>query len=327
MKNKLTVYLLMILAAVGTAYLLRVWSAEREARVVLEQENARKAEEVQRLKEDVAKLEKTILEEKAVGTPPPPERLAEVFGTEASPPVPAEKPGLPDSVQKLRPEEIAALTMAEVQLPGPLPPRPLDCDALELRIRNFFSYLDNKGFSFENGSLAYFKLITEKLAGRLPIAGETLNPEDVLSNAYHFYRTLGKNDIRSIKEVFDKEKDTMEQTMDYLYQHHGRCQDREQFLPSLDVLYEYGHFLLSTMGGRSYLFRLGGNLRTVLQYYSALIVHEADLQEVNRYGLDIRPYLSKLEGEIKSTRGLYFSLKYLGTLGEVKRSYSAEPQG
>lgn len=326
MKNKLTAYLLIILAAVGTAYLLRVWNTEREARVVLQQENARKAEEVQRLKEDVAKLEKTLLEEKAVGTPPPPERLAEVFGTEAASPAPAEKSGLPDSVQKLRPEEVASLKMAEVEMSGP-PPRQLDCDALDLRIKNFFSYLDTKGFSFENGSLAYFRYLMDKLAGRLPIAGETLNPEDVLSNSYHFYRTLGKNDIRSIKEVFGKEKDTMEQIMDYLYQHHARCQDREQFLPSLDVLYEYGRFLLSAMGGRSYLFRLGGNLRVVLQYYSAMIVHEADLQEVNRYGLDLRPYLSKLEVEIKNTRGLYLPEKYLYMVNEAKRSYRPEPPG
>lgn len=325
MKKTLSIVLLVIISAAGIGYLLRVWDTEKKVRVVLQEENVKKTEEVQRLKEDIVKLEEVIKEEKEVGTPPPPERLAEVFGNGTAPSSPMEKPGLPETVQKIMPEEVASLRREEAPLPGPPPQPPLDCGALEMKINNFFSYLDSRGASFENGSRAYFQDTMEKLSNRLPIAGETLNPADVLNNAYHFYRALSKKDIRAIKEILDREKDTLEQTMDYFYQHLTRCKDKEQFLPSTEILYEYGHFFLSSMGGRSYLFRLDGKFRVMLLYYSAMIVHEANLQEINRYGLDLRPYLSKLELEIKSTRGLYFPEKYLDMVDEVKRSYRPAP--
>jgi hypothetical protein len=142
-----------------------------------------------------------------------------------------------------------------------------------------------------------------------------------LKNAYHFYRAISKRNIILIKEIIEKEKNIIEQTIDYFYQQHISCEDNEMFLPPFDDLYEYSHFFLNTLGGTAYLFRLESRLRILLFYYSTMIIHESNVREINKYGIDIRPYIKVLEDELNNYSMFYYSDKYLNEIELVKKKY------
>ncbi len=178
-----------------------------------------------------------------------------------------------------------------------------------------------KEYQLKNGTYAYFKNISSKLYEDKPMVGEKNFPEGILKNAYHFYRTISKRNIVLIKDIFEKEKDIVEQTIDYFYQQQIHCSDTEMFLPPFDALYEYSNFFLNTLGGTAYLFRLDSRMRILLFYYSTMIIHEANMREINKYGIDIRPYIKILEDELNSYTKFYYSDKYMHEIQMVKKNY------
>ena len=304
--------LILLIGIAAIAYLLMERLSQREAQIALEKENLAKTEEMERLANHMIQLEETVKEEKEAITPP--EKLAEVFGEQPS-------PGL--APERLEPEVVASVRKDMEEEPPPVARFPrLECPVLENRISRYFTYLDKKDYPFPNGSKAYFSDVMDRLSKRLPVPGEVRDPNDMLANTFHLYRALSKKDIFLIKEILRKERDTMEQSMDYFHQYLTQCRGQENFLPPLDFFYEYAHFFLSTMGGRSYLFRLEGGLRLLLVYYCALIIHEADVAGINRYGLDIRPYLATLESDLRGHKRLYYSERYRA---EVRRMVHAYP--
>ena len=314
MKTRLpAILILLIIGVAAIGYLLMERFSQREAQLALEKENLAKTEEMERLANHVTQMEEAVKEEKEAITPP--EKLAEVFGEQAPP------PGL--APERLESEEIAAVKKGMEEEPPPVERFPrLECSVLENRVSRYFAYLDKKDYPFPNGSKAYLLDVMDRLSKRLPLPGEVRDPNDMLSNTFHLYRALSKKDIFLIKEILRKERDTMEQSMNYFHQYLTQCRGQENFLPPLDFFYEYAHFFLSTLGGRSYLFRMEGGLRLLLVYYCAMIIHEADVAGINRYGLDIRPYLTTLESDLKGHKRLYYSERYRA---EVRRMIQAYP--
>ncbi len=308
MGKRILLFFIAVILIASIAYLMMERASDRQVRDRQVEENKAKSKQVTLLKEKTEILEQRLEEQKEV-KPPSQERMEEVFGENLFPPENYSKSQEPE--EDLTPEE-------------ELTP-PLDCQSLEKRILNFFAYLDKKNYPLMGGSYAYTWDVIQKLSERRPEPVEKLAPASVLDNSFHLYRATSKKDIAVMKEVLRKERDTMEQTMDYFYQRLSRCQNNEKLLPPMDVLYEYAHFFLNTMGGRAYLFRMDSNLRVMLLYYSALIIHEADLKEMNQYGLDIRPYLNRLEDELKSYKKLYFAGKYLDKVREIQKTYRPIP--
>lgn len=267
-------------------------TAERKSRELLEQ----KAE---RLKGEAAKLKEMLKKAKKVVQP---KKLSDVFGEDT----------LLSNLQRNNEDKTIAPSV--------------DCASVNKRILNFFSYLDQRDYirdyQITMGTYDYFKNIMAKLAEHHPIAGEEHVPDNILKNAYHFYRTITKNDIILIKDIIEKERDVVEQTMDYFYKQEIYCEENQKFIPSFGTLYEYAHFFLSTMSGKTYLFRLGSKTRILLLYYSTMIIHKANDMEINKYGLDIRPLLKKLEDDLKNYKKLYYSDKYIGEIENLKKHYS-----
>jgi hypothetical protein len=100
-----------------------------------------------------------------------------------------------------------------------------------------------------------------------------------------------------------------------------RCPDPEEVRPSLDVLYYYAGFFLNTIGGRAYLFRRALGVRLLCSYYSLLIVHEADKQGKNSYGIDIFPFIAPLGKEILLYPNFHFTNDYILKLNELEKYY------
>lgn len=250
---------------------------------------------------------------------------AEGAKEEAAPSVEAETP---------REEEPVATEKVEKEIQEPVaekePPETKDyCARVENDISDFFQYLDTKPYiqHLENGGKTFdhFKSLIQRLSARPPIpAGEGIDAALMTKNVYHFYRVLNKTDIRLIKDVVTNEADTLEINLDLFYRWltlGDRCPDPEGIRPSLDVLYHYAGFFLNTIGGRAYLFRRALGLRLLCSYYCLLIVHEADKQGKNSYGIDVFPHIAPLGKEILVYPNFHFKNDYIHKLNELEQYY------
>jgi len=327
------IFIAFLLSGTGLAYLLVDKIKARKSQELLENEYKKKDEKILHLQEETVAL-KEKLKKKRKLLEPQQEKLSAVFGEKT----PSSKVSLKSAEEvSLEPAEEVSLESAEEVSLEPaeevflesaknenIVPA-IDCSGINSKIINFFSYLDTreyiKEYQLKSGTYAHFKSITSKLHEQKPIVVEKKFPGDILKNAYHFYRALSKRNIILIKDIIEKEKNVIEQTIDYFYQQHIRCKDNEMFLPPFDDLYEYSHFFLNTLGGTAYLFRLESRMRILLFYYSTMIIHEANVREINKYGIDIRPYIKVLEDELNNYSMFYYSDKYLNEIELVKKKY------
>ena len=314
-----------LLSGTGLAYLLVDKIKARKSQELLENEYKKKDEKIQHLQEETVVLKEKLKKKRAL-LEPQQEKLSAVFGEKAPSSEDSLESAEEDSLESA--EEVSLESAEEVSLEStknenivPL----IDCSGINNKIINFFSYLDTreyiKEYQLKSGTYTHFKSITSKLHEQKPIVVEKKFPGDILKNAYHFYRAISKRNIILIKDIIEKEKNVIEQTIDYFYQQHIRCKDNEMFLPPFDDLYEYSHFFLNTLGGTAYLFRLESRMRILLFYYSTMIIHEANVREINKYGIDIRPYIKVLEDELNNYSMFYYSDKYLNEIELVKKKY------
>jgi len=204
-----------------------------------------------------------------------------------------------------------------------------DCERMEKEVKEFFAYLDGKEYVEElkigDDMFTHFKKVVHLLSENPPIpAGEGLKQDAMITNIFHFYRVLGFRDIALILRIVRNEADTLELNLASLYEwlmSAEKCGQKDGLPPSLDIVYRYAGFLVNTIGGRSYLFRRETRLRLLVNYYCLLIIHEADKRKMNRFGIDITPFLEPLAEEIEHHQFLYYRKEYAGKLIDLENYY------
>jgi hypothetical protein len=219
------------------------------------------------------------------------------------------------------------------QMPGPVQD---PCKQASARISGFFSHLDARGYvnlyELQDGSEQHFIELLAKLFASPPVVvRETASLSTILKNTSHMYRVLGRSNVFLIKDIMEEESGLVETTMaDF---HHWstvapecRVDGKAISLPLVD-LYDYAGYFLNTMGGQSYLFRRPPRIRTLTKYYSVLILDRANEQGINTYGIDIRPAIDSLLGEMEAIQNLKRQDEYLAVLQNLKLKYLAQYGG
>jgi hypothetical protein len=204
------------------------------------------------------------------------------------------------------------------------------CAEIEKEIAEFFQYLDHKNyvkkFDPNRDSYARFKDMLKRCSVRPPVpAGEGMDPKILIGNLYHFFRVLGREDLKLIRRVILNEQDSMEYILAMLYKWitlDDRCPDPEGVRPSLSVRYQHAGFFLNTTGGRAYLYRRTQGLRLLANFYCLLIIHQADKNGENRYGLDVVPHIAPLKAEIRRFTEFDFQREYLKELDRIAAFYN-----
>ncbi len=206
-----------------------------------------------------------------------------------------------------------------------------ECARIERDVRDFFGYLDEQEYvrrlTRDADAWSVFVRALGKLAARPPVpAGEGLDPAVMTRNIYHLFRVLDDREIHLAKDVIEHEGDTLELNLDILYPWltlGGRCPDPRGIRPSQEILYRYAGFFMNTIGGRSYLFRRATWLRLLISYYAVLILHDADREGINSYGIDVLPMAQRLRDEVARYGGYHFQGTYLERLDAVAGYYRA----
>lgn len=203
------------------------------------------------------------------------------------------------------------------------------CTLIDGHVYDFFDYLNHQPYvqslHLDQSALMCFQNILNRLAANPPLpAGERVNPVNMLKNMYHLYRVLGFGYIRLIKDVLQHEQDTLELNLDIFYKwlmSGTQCPQSGLERPPFETTYLYAGYLLNTIGGRAYLFRRTPSVRLLASYYAILIVHRAEKEGKNAYGIDLLPYISILKEEMSNYSNLEFRKNYVARLSELEKFY------
>lgn len=206
-----------------------------------------------------------------------------------------------------------------------------ECARLEQDVRDFFRYLDGQTYVQEaigdTEAWTVFTRALAKLSEQPPLpAGEGLDPALLAKNIYHLYRTLDDGEILFARKVIRHEADTLELNLDVFYRWltlGDRCPDPDGVRPSQEVLYRYAGFFMNTIGGRAYLFRRPSRLRLLVSYYAILILHRADREGRNRYGIDVAPMVEQVKEDMARYDSYYYLPSYLKRLEAVEAYYQS----
>jgi hypothetical protein len=201
---------------------------------------------------------------------------------------------------------------------------------IERRIAAFFVHLDKQDYINEyklgRGTYDLYEETIVKISEKPPLlVNETESLSSMFQNMAHFYRLLGREPLSLIRDVLLYEDADMESTMrdfylwyTYNYSNGSSIKGR----PSQEALYEYAGFFLNTIGGRNYLMRRDSKIRILTSYYSVLILDRANDTKQNPYGIDIRPYVRLVYGDISGKSGLIFYSEYIKKLTRLKDKYN-----
>lgn len=229
--------------------------------------------------------------------------------------------------KEIVPEEDREGVEGEAETRQPVQQNP--CELLEDQVREFFNYLNGREYiqNITGGLDSYgrFKRIMNELSSGPPIpGGEGLNKEVMIKNIFFFFRVLGRQDIRFIKEIFENESDTLELNLEIFYTWlmlGNSCPDQDNLRPSFDIIYHYAGFFTNTIGGKAYLLRRALRTRLLVSYYCLLILHEADKRGTNRYGIDVFPRIDPLIKEISMSPDLRYQDSYIEKLTHMQDYY------
>jgi hypothetical protein len=217
--------------------------------------------------------------------------------------------------------------------PAPLPdaensPTEIPCKQAALDIQHFLAHLEQqeyiKAYALDEPLPTYLNNIIIKILDTPPVNDkETTDLSTILKNASHFYRILGIKDLSLLKDILEREPTAIEQQLAALFAFSTqgeacRANSAVKFQSPLAKSYEYAAFFLNTLGGQSYLARRDSTVRLLIRYYSALIIHQAAQQSINRYNINLPYHVAALTRDIANMDFLENQALYLATLQKIK---------
>ena len=199
--------------------------------------------------------------------------------------------------------------------------------SVHARVMKFFDYIDQKGYLNAHGaggtSYEHFKSIVDRLLQSSPvISGESQDMLTLLKNITYLFGVLGKNDTLLVRDILNGESEIIEPTMKLFYIWMDPAQEIQgtgRIIIPFEKQYEYAAYFLQTIGGKAYLFRRDSKTRMLMSYYCLKILDRANLETLNKYGVDIRPLVNSLITEIKSSKVLADKQQYLIALNIIHK--------
>ncbi|MCX5833981.1 MAG: hypothetical protein NTV99_05640 [Deltaproteobacteria bacterium] len=202
-------------------------------------------------------------------------------------------------------------------------------ETVQQDVIRFFHSLDERQYiqahGFPEGTYKFFLKVLADLSASPPIvSGETKDVVRLRLNMTHFERIIGSGNISLIMEILDNEKEILEPSAELLYEWivKGIEYRNAEIKTSDRALSDYAAFFLTTLSGKSYLWRRDAKTRIIVTYYAILIIDRANRENLNRYNIDILPPISHLKEDLLNYRGLSRRNEYVDRLKVLEEEYS-----
>ncbi len=248
---------------------------------------------------------------------------------------PAQIQGNNNNVDSTLNEEKTTTTILQSKKDEKLTQAPVSADSQSplnkamLKLDRFFIHLNRQpyfqGYNLAGGAKTFFCDVAVKLSKNPPnVSRETDNLFTILQNTAHFYRVLGKKNIKIVQDILSHEQNIIEPTMACFYQWSLVDDLSRPDYPHLSLkdLYPYSGFFLNTLGGQSYLFRRKTKTRLLTKYYCILILDRANDENLNEFGVDIKYPLSALIDEMETDQEFKNS-EYLREMDRLQDKYGS----
>ena len=202
---------------------------------------------------------------------------------------------------------------------------PVNCGEAVAELKRLCGRLDQHGYVAEwtlpEGVYGLLTGSALDLADNRPrVIGELTRLDDVLANVSHGYLVLGRQRLERILRLVEEEPDMVEPMAMALFRWmraRDRCGDPADRGPGFQAQYDYGAFVLTSLGGQAYLRRRPARIEALAGFYALLILDRSIEEGYNPYGLDpgreIRRYDQMLAGN-----GLLFEKQYREIIRELK---------
>lgn len=201
-------------------------------------------------------------------------------------------------------------------------------EAVQQDVIRFFHSLDErqyiKAHSLPEGTYKFFLRMLADLSASPPIVtGETKDVAKLRLNLTHFERVIGNLNIGLINEILANEKEILEPSAELLYEWVTKgIEYRNTEIKTSDrVLYDYAAFFLTTLSGKSYLWRRDAKTRIIVTYYAILVIDRANRDNLNRHNIDILPPIGHLKEDLLNYRGLSRRNEYIDRLKVLEEEY------
>ncbi|PIE56597.1 MAG: hypothetical protein CSA34_02980 [Desulfobulbus propionicus] len=199
------------------------------------------------------------------------------------------------------------------------------CQRITSHLADFLALLEQRdyiaSFELDGAPRQHFLSLAQHLLTNPPVVSREVDDlYTILRNTAHFFHIIGKDNILLFKTILDREREKIEDIAADLYQWTilTDCTNEHfEFRPSLEQVYEYAGFFLNTLGGRSYLFRRDSRSRLLVNFYSVLLVEQANREGLNRHGIDLRETIPLLINEIEGSNQLIYKEHYLERLNAI----------
>jgi hypothetical protein len=219
---------------------------------------------------------------------------------------------------------------------GPVPSWPADlletgsCQAVETDIEALCAFLDTRPSfreaTLEGGACALLSAAGSALAGRPPVAaGELRDLEVFLANVFHFFRVLGEDRMHLMRAALREEEALAEPLAFHLFRwaaSRPRCGEGAERALDSRVLYDYGVFLLRSMGGQAYLRRRAPRVEGLATFYALVALDAAVRRGQDPEGIDLLRDIRRCH-RMLSEQDLVFRGRYLEVLDAMDARWSA----
>jgi hypothetical protein len=219
---------------------------------------------------------------------------------------------------------------------GPVPPWPRDlleagsCADLRSETEALCELLDSRPYlreaSLQGGACALLSAAGSALAARPPAAaGELRDLEVFLANVFHFFRVLGEDRIHLMRRALREEEALAEPLAFHLFRwaaSRPRCGEGAERALSSPVLYDYGVFLLRTMGGQAYLRRRAPRVEALTTFYALVLLDDAVRRGHDPEGIDLLRDIRRCH-QMLSEQDLVYRGRYLDVLDSMDARWSA----
>jgi hypothetical protein len=162
------------------------------------------------------------------------------------------------------------------------------------------------------------------LARNRPVpSGELYEYDDVLQNAFHVFRVVGRQRVTKMASSLANAGQKLEPEALVAYRwlaSRQACGEGEERAIDLRAMHDYGVWALSTLGGQAYLHRRSPRVEGLASFYALLAIDRAISAGQDPHGFDPRPHVGRV-GALLDDGSLLFHEAYMDVIDRFKERW------